>query len=161
MNPLKNLLLLSVLLLCGKLQAQTPTVFITLTVDTTLLGNDRNAPGGCTFSVEPADKLVFNDPNNPKLFTIQVDSSDVIEWQGKTTGDVEVKIRRISFIRGTNIFDSEIVKGTMINGKEKVKANPKRNTLEDKDYEYSIRFKMKGDFFKFYEIDPKIKVGNT
>tara|TARA_R110001606_G_scaffold122864_1_gene255971 strand:+ start:2315 stop:2803 length:489 start_codon:yes stop_codon:yes gene_type:complete len=142
----------------GSVHAQDPTVTITLTVDTSLLGDDRDAPGGCTFNVVPADKILVNDPNNPKTFSIRVEESDIIEWQGFTTTGGEVKMKKITFIGGTDIFESNPVKGQNSNGKEKIKAKPNKKTPAGKDYEYSIRFKPDG--FKFYDIDPRIKVGN-
>jgi hypothetical protein len=162
MKTTKKLLLILALAFCGFMQAQeaTDTVVITLTVNTDSLGDDRQSPGGCTFTVVPADKVLVNDPNNPKTFTIQVDSTDVIEWQGITTNGEDVKIKRITFIGGTNILGSGFVKGDRSNGKEKVKVKPNRKTPRDKDFEYSIRFKTKGELFSFYEIDPRIKVGN-
>jgi hypothetical protein len=160
MMPLKNLLLILAFAFYGFIQAQEPTVTITLTVDTDLLGDDRRSPGGCTFTVVPKDKVVVNDPNDPKTFTIMVDSTDVIEWQGISTSGEAVKIKRITFISGTNIIGSQFVKGNRSNGKEMVKVKPNRNTPSDKDFEYGIRFKTKADIFFYYEIDPKIKVGN-
>ena len=160
MNTTRIRMLLLALAFCGYVQAQEPTVTITLTVDTDLLGDDRKAPGGCTFTVVPADKVLVNDPNDPKSFAIKVDSTDIIEWQGISTTGEEVKIKRITFIGGTNILGAPFVKGDQSNGKEKVKTKPNRNTPRDKDFEYSIRFKTKADLFFFYEIDPKIKVGN-
>ncbi|WP_047418296.1 hypothetical protein [Cellulophaga sp. Hel_I_12] len=157
MKTIKNILLLLAFTFLSFAQAQEPTVIITLTVDTSALGDDRDAPGGCTFTVTPADKLVFNDPNDPKAFTIAVDESDLIEWQGITTTGDDVKIKKISFIGGTEIFGSSNINGRNSNGKEKVKAKPNKKTPPGKDYEYSINFKPDG--FKFYQIDPKIRVG--
>ena len=160
MKLTKIRMLLLALAFCGFVQAQEPTVTITLTVDTDLLGEDRQSPGGCTFTVVPADKVVVNDPNDPKTFTIKVDSTDVIEWQGITTAGEEVKIKRITFIGGTNILGAQFVRGDRSNGKEKVKVKPNGNTPRNQDFEYGIRFKTKADLFFYYEIDPKIKVGN-
>jgi hypothetical protein len=160
MRTTKNQILILALAFCSIMQAQEATVTITLTVDTEMLGNDRKAPGGCTFTVVPADKVVVNDPNDPKSFAIQIDSTDVIEWEGISTDGEEVKIKRITFLGGTNIFGSNVVKGSNSNGTEKVKAQPNKKTPRDKDYEYGIRFKIKGELFSFYEIDPRIKVGN-
>ena len=142
----------------GYSYGQEPTVTITLKVDTTLLGNDRNAPGGCEFIVEPSSVVIVNDPNDPKTFAINVSEDDIIEWQGITTTGQDVKIKKIKFIGGTEIFGSGTVNGQSRNGKEKVKAKPIRTTPSGKDYEYSIRFKTKG--MPYYVIDPKIKVRN-
>lgn len=90
------------------------------------------------------------------MFTIAVDESDVIEWQGITTTGDDVKIKKIGFIGGTEIFGSRNINGRISNGKEKVKAKPNKKTPPGKDYEYSINFKPDG--FKFYQIDPKIRV---
>lgn len=158
MKTTKNFMLLLALSFFGFVQAQEPTVIITLTVDTAALGNDRDAPGGCTFTVTPADRIIVNDPYDPKSFTISVDESDVIEWQGVTTTGGDVKMKKISFIGGTEIFDSRTINGRSENGKEKVKAKPNKKTPPGQDYEYSIRFKPDG--FSFYEIDPKIRVGS-
>ena len=160
MIPTRNLLLIIAFAFCGFVHAQEPTVTITLTVDTDLLGDDRKAPGGCTFTVVPEDKVVVNDPNDPKKFTIMVDSSDVIEWQGITTAGENVKIKRITFISGTNILGSPFEKGVRRNGREKVEVKPDQNTPRGSDFVYGIRFKTKADFLFYYEIDPKIKVGN-
>ncbi len=142
----------------GFVQAQEPTVIITLIVDTAALGNERNAPGGCTFTVVPQDKIIVNDPNDPKSFTIAVDETDVIEWQGVTSTGEDVKIKKISFIGGTEIFGSNNIYGRIENGMEKVKAMPNKNTPPGQDYEYGIRFKPEG--FSFYNLDPKIRVGS-
>tara|TARA_R110000744_G_scaffold86450_1_gene168985 strand:+ start:600 stop:1088 length:489 start_codon:yes stop_codon:yes gene_type:complete len=142
----------------GSVYAQDPTVTITLTVDTSLLGDDKDAPGGCTFIVVPADKVLVNDPNNPKTFSIKVEESDIIEWQGITTAGGEVEIKRIKHVGGTNIFDSTNIYGRIHNGKEKVKAKPNKKTPRDADYVYSIKFKPVG--FRTFVLDPKIKVGN-
>ena len=158
MIPTKNLLLILAFAFCGFMQAQEPTVTITLTVNMDSLGDDRKAPGGCTFTVVPADKVLVNDPNDPKKFTIKVDSTDVIEWQGITTAGENVNIKNIRFIRGTNILGSDSKKGTRKNGREKVKVKPNGNT-NGKDFEYGIRFKT--GIFSSYEIDPRIKVGNS
>ena len=157
MKTKKNIILLLAFSFFGFVQAQEPTVIITLTVDATALGNERDAPGGCTFTVTPANKLVYNDPNNPKAFTIAVEETDVIEWQGITTTGDDVRIKKISFIRGTEIFGSNNIYGRNENGKEKVKAKPNKKTPPGQDYEYSIRFKPDG--FSNYDLDPKIRVG--
>lgn len=158
MRITRNLALLFAILSFGLVTAQEPTVVITLTVDTDALGDDRNAPGGCTFTVVPASKVLVNDPNDPKTFTIQVMESDVIEWQGITTTGAEVKMKKINFIGGTQIFNSNPVRGRNSNGREKIKAKPNRNTPPGRNYEYSITFKPDG--FQTYKIDPRIKVGN-
>ena len=157
MKTIKISILLLAFSLLGFVQAQEPTVIITLTVDTAALGNDRDAPGGCTFTVAPVDKVIMNDPNDPKSFTILVEESDVIEWQGVTTTGDDVKIKKISFIGGTEIFGSNNIFGRNENGKEKVKAKPNKKTLPGEDYEYSIRFKPDG--FSNYDLDPRIRVG--
>ena len=157
MKIIRNFALLFAILSYGLVTAQEPTVVITLTVATDALGDDRNAPGACTFTVVPASKVVVNDPNNPKTFTIKVEESDVIEWQGVTTTGGEVKMKKVTFIGGTDIFNSN-PGGRNSNGKEKIKAKPNKKTPPGKDYEYSIRFKPDG--FKFYEIDPRIRVGS-
>lgn len=157
MKTTKMLFLMLGLAFFGFMQAQEATVTITLTVDTDLLGDDRKAPGGCTFTVFPADKVLINDPNDPKTFTIQVDSTDVIEWQGITTSGDEVKIKRITFLGGTNILGANFVRGSSNNGKEKVIVKPNRSTPRDMDFVYGIRFKIKNKIL-FYEIDPTIKV---
>ena len=158
MKTTKNRMLLLALAFFGFVQAQEPTVTITLTVDTEFLGDDRKAPGGCTFTVVPADRVVVNDPNDPKTFTIKVEESDVIEWQGTTTTGGDVRIKKIDFIAGTDIFDTNPVRGRNSNGKEKVKAKPNKKTPPGKDYEYSITFKP--DSLQTYKIDPRIKVGS-
>jgi hypothetical protein len=157
MKTTKNRMLLLALAFFGFVQAQEPTVTITLTVDTLSLGDDRKAPGGCTFTVVPADRVVVNDPNDPKTFTIKVEESDVIEWQGTTKTGGDVRIKKIDFIAGTDIFDTNPVRGRNSNGKEKVKAKPNKKTPPGKDYEYSITFKPDG--LQTYKIDPRIKVG--
>ena len=106
----------------------------------------------------PADKVLVNDPNNPKTFSIKVEESDIIEWQGITTAGGEVEIKRIKHVGGTNIFDSTNIYGRIHNGKEKVKAKPNKKTPRDADYVYSIKFKPVG--FRTFVLDPKIKVGN-
>ncbi|MET6989124.1 hypothetical protein [Sediminicola arcticus] len=157
MKTTKNIVLLFLFSFFGYVQAQEPTVIITLTVDTAALGDERDAPGGCTFTVTPANKVIVNDPNDPKSFTILVEETDVIEWQGITTTGDDVKIKKISFIGGTEIFGSNNIYGRNENGKEKVKAKPNKKTPPGQDYEYSIRFKPDG--FSNYDLDPKIRVG--
>lgn len=158
MRITRNIALLFAILSFGLVTAQEPTVVITLIVDTDALGDDRNAPGGCTYTVVPADRIVINDPNDPKTFTIQVTESDVIEWQGITTTGAEVKMKKINFIAGTEIFDSNPVRGRNSNGREKIKAKPNKITPPGRDFEYSITFKPDG--FQTYEIDPRIRVGS-
>ena len=131
-------------------------VVITLTVDTSQLGDDRKAPGGCTLTATPASVVVPGD-NNPKMFTIQVEDGDEVEWEGITQDGKEVKIKKIGYIKGINIFDSRNIAGKMKNGKEKVNAKIKRKTAHGLDYEYLIEFKVQG--FGKYTLDPKIKVG--
>lgn len=157
MKTIKNIILLLACCFFGYAQAQEPTVIITLTVDTAALGSDSDAPGGCTFKVTPANKVVVNDPNNPKSFTILVEETDVIEWQGITTTGGDVRIKKISYIGGTEIFGSNNIYGRNENGQEKVKAKPNKKTFPGQDYEYSIRFKPDG--FSNYNLDPKIRVG--
>ena len=157
MKTTRNIALLFAILSYGLVSAQEPTVVITLTVDTSALGENRKAPGGCTYTVVPADRIVVNDPTDPKAFTIQVNESDVIEWQGITTTGGEVKMKKINFVKGTQIFNSNPVRGRNSNGKEKIKAKPNKKTPPGKDFEYSITFKPDG--FQTYEIDPRIRVG--
>ena len=157
MKTIKISILLLAFSFLGFVHAQEPTVIITLIVDTAALGNDRDAPGGCTFTVAPADKVIMNDPNDPKSFTILVEESDIIEWQGTTTAGDDVKIKKIGFIGGTEIFGSNNIYGRNENGKEKVKAKPIKKTPPGQDYVYGIRFKPDG--FSNYNLDPKIRVG--
>ncbi|ALM08840.1 hypothetical protein SB49_14320 [Sediminicola sp. YIK13] len=157
MKTIKISILLLTFSFLGFVQAQEPTVIITLTVDTAALGNDHDAPGGCSFTVSPADKVFLNDPNDPKSFTILVEESDIIEWQGITTTGDDVKIKKISFIGGIEIFGSNNIFGRNENGKEKVKAKPNRRTPPGQDYIYAIRFRPDG--FSNYNLDPRIRVG--
>tara|TARA_R110002051_G_scaffold102650_2_gene174077 strand:- start:763 stop:1242 length:480 start_codon:yes stop_codon:yes gene_type:complete len=157
MKTTKTIILLLAFCFFGFVQSQEPTVIITLTVDTAALGSDRDNPGGCTFTVIPANKGIVNDPNDPKSFTILVEETDVIEWQGITTTGDNVRIKKIGFIAGTEIFGSNNIYGRTENGKEKVKAKPNKKTPPGNDYEYSVRFKPDG--FSNYNLDPKIRVG--
>ncbi len=156
-NSMQGSLALLLFLFCSLSfgQAGDPVV-ITLTVDTSQLGNDSNAPGGCTLTATPSSVVVPGD-NNPKMFTIQVEDGDDLEWEGVTQDGEDVKIKKIGFIKGINIFDSRNIFGRIRDGKEKVNAKIKRKTAHGLDYEYLIEFKVQG--FGKYTLDPKIKVG--
>ena len=156
-NSMKGPFALLFVLFCSLSFGQAgDAVVITLTVDTSKLGSDSNAPGGCTLTATPASVIVPGD-NNPKMFTIQVEDGDEVEWEGITQDGKEVKIKKIGYIKGINIFDSRNIAGKMKNGKEKVNAKIKRKTAHGLDYEYLIEFKIQG--FGKYTLDPKIKVG--
>ncbi|NNJ89664.1 MAG: hypothetical protein HKP53_09700 [Eudoraea sp.] len=155
-NSLKLSLTISLLLLCSLSYGQaTEAVLITLTVDTSQLGDERNAPGGCTLTASPSSVVIPGDAN-PKMFTVKVKNGTDIEWEGVTQDGDEVKIKKIGFLKGINIFNSKNVPGKVKNGKEKVKAKIKRKTAAGLDYEYLIEFKIKG--FGTYILDPRIKV---
>lgn len=151
-----TILVFSLLYFCGIGYGQDPTVTITLFVDTAELGTNNDAPGGCTFKVDPPSAIVTNDPNDPKTFTIKVNDGDTVVWEGITTSDKDVKMKKITYIKGTEIFKSKSIKGETKDGKEKVKAKAIKKTLKDKDFEYLIRFRVDG--FGNYKIDPKIQV---
>ena len=121
------------------------------------LGNDPEAPGGCTFTVDPPSAVIVNDPANPKSFTIEVNDGATIIWEGATTLGEEVKIKKISYVSGTEIFDRKTIYGKIKDGKEKVTGKALKKTPEGRDFEYLIRFKAPDDSKKF-TIDPKIKV---
>ncbi len=155
-NSLKGSLVLLLFLFCSLSFGQSDTVVITLTVDTSKLGDDSNAPGGCTLTATPSSVIAPGN-NNVKMFTIQVEDGSDIEWEGVTQDGEEVKIKKIGFIKGMNIFDSRNIFGKIKDGKEKVNAKVKRKTAPGLDYEYLIEFKVKG--FGKYTLDPIIKVG--
>jgi hypothetical protein len=147
---------LLLLIFCAVQYGQnTDTVTITLTVDTSQLGDDRNAPGGCTLSAVP-NSVVISDDGNPKNFAIQIKNGTELIWEGYSKSGKDVKIKKIGYVKGINIFDRNNIPGTNIGGKEKVKAKAKRKTATDLDYEYLIEFRIKG--FGRYTLDPRIKV---
>jgi len=157
LHSMKSTLALLLFLICSLSFGQVSgPVVITLTVDTSQLGDDSNAPGGCTLTATPASVVVPGD-SDPKMFTIQVEDGTDLEWEGITQDGEEVKIKKIGFIKGINIFDSRNIFGRINDGKEKVNAKIKRKTAPGLDYEYLIEFKIKG--FGKYTLDPKIKVG--
>ena len=157
LHSMKSTLALLLFLFCSIGFAQTSDpVIITLTVDTSKLGDDSNAPGGCTLTAIPAS-VVVPGVSDPKMFTIQVEDGTDLEWEGITQDGEEVKIKKIGFIKGINIFDSRNIFGRISDGKEKVNAKIKRKTAPGLDYEYLIEFKVKG--FGRYTLDPIIKVG--
>lgn len=131
------------------------TVTITLTVDTTNLGSDRDAPGGCTLSANPSSVVIVDD-GNPKNFTIKVPVGTDVIWEGITQDGEDVKIKKIGYRSGMNIFDTMNIPGRINNGREKVEAKVRRKTPRDMDYTYAIEFKVKG--FGRYNLDPKIRV---
>ncbi len=133
----------------------TQSVTITLTVNTDNLGSDNDAPGGCTLSATPSNVVIVDD-GNPKNFTIEVPVGTEITWEGITQNGEEVMIRRIRYLGGMNIFNSASIPGNIINGLEKVRANPVRRTPRDMDYSYGITFRVRG--FGRYNLDPKIRV---
>jgi len=143
------------LLLLSSYSCQTDTVVITLTVDTAQLGNDRNNPGGCTLSATPASVVIFDD-GDPKTYTIKVEKGTEIIWEGVTTDGDDIKIKNITYVEGTNIFNSNSIPGKVQNGKEKVKGKARRKTAKDKDYVYKIKFRV--DEFGNFTLDPKIRV---
>lgn len=157
LNSMKGSLAFLLFLFCSLSfgQAADP-VKILLTVNTSELGNDNNAPGGCTLTATPASVVIFG-ANNPKMFTIEVMDGTDIEWEGVTQDGDEVKIKKIGFIKGINIFDSKNISGKIKDGKEKVNVKVKRKTAPGLDYEYLIEFKVKE--FGRYTLDPIIKVG--
>ena len=157
LHSMKSTLALLLFLFCSIGFAQTSDpVIITLTVDTSILGDDKSAPGGCTLTATPASVVVPSN-SDPKMFTIQVEDGADLEWEGITQDGEEVKIKKIGFIKGINIFDSRNIFGRISDGKEKVNAKIKRKTAPGLDYEYLIEFKIKG--FGKYTLDPIIKVG--
>lgn len=155
-NLLKStfVILLSLSSLTSMGQSTDPVV-VTLTVDTSQLGTDRNAPGGCTLTANPGSVVISGD-SNPKMFAIEVMDGTDMEWEGVTQTGEEVKIKKIGFLKGVNIFDSRDVPGRTNNGKEKVNAKIKRKTAPGFDYEYFIEFKVQG--FGRYTLDPRIRV---
>lgn len=151
-----NLPLILLFLFCSISFGQSNNlVVITLTVNTAELGSNRNAPGGCTLTANPASAIIFDD-GNPKLFTIEVPNGTEIEWDGITTDGKDVKIKKIGYVKGINIFNKTNIPGTISGGKEKVKDKVKRKTPEGMEYEYLIDFKIKG--FGRFTLDPRIKV---
>ena len=129
-------------------------VVITLTVDVSELGDDRNNPGGCILTAKP-DSVVIEDTST-KDFTILVADGTEIIWEGITDDNKKVNINTISYLRGTNIFNTPNLNGQLAGGKQKVKGKIKRPTPPGQDYEYSIRFAVPGH--GSYTIDPKIQV---
>ncbi len=157
LNSIKGSLVLILFLFCSISFGQTvEPVKILLTVDTSQLGDDNEAPGGCTLTATPGSVVVPGD-SNPKMFTIQVQDGTDLEWEGVTQDGEEVKIKKIGFIKGINIFDSRNISGKIKDGKEKVNVKIKRKTAPGLDYEYLIEFKVQG--FGRYTLDPRIKVG--
>ncbi len=156
-NSMKGSFTLLLFLFCALSFGQTSeSVKILLTVDTSLLGEDSKAPGGCTLTATP-ESVVIPGESNPKMFTIVVQDGADIEWEGVTQDGEEVKIKKIGFLKGINIFDSRNIFGKIKDGKEKVNAKIKRKTAPGLDYEYLIEFKVQG--VGKYTLDPKIKVG--
>ncbi|MBT8283165.1 MAG: hypothetical protein KJO86_05460 [Muriicola sp.] len=143
------------LLLIGNYSCESETVVITLTVDTAQLGNDRNNPGGCSLSATPASVVIVDD-GDPKTFTIRVDKGTQLTWEGVTTTGDDIKMKNITYVKGTNIFNRNSIPGKVRNGKEKVKGKARRKTAKDKDYVYKIKFKV--DEFGNFTLDPKIRV---
>jgi hypothetical protein len=135
-------------------QGSAPVV-ITLTVDASKLGNDRNDPGGCTLSAIPASVVIY-DAGDPKSFTIEVEQGTDIEWEGITTDGTPIDIKKIVRKGGTNVFNTRGIDGKPDRGRDKVKAKIMHKTAPGKDYSYKIRFN--GKDFGNYRLDPKIKV---
>jgi len=157
-NLTTNLLLFLLSFCFNGISQSTNEYTVTLTVDLDELGDDPDAPGGCTFTVDPATALLVNDPANPKSFAIAVNDGATITWEGATTSGEEVQIKKISYLSGTEIFNRKTIYGKIKEGKEKVTGKALRKTPEGQDFEYLIRFKAPGNPKKF-TIDPKIKVG--
>ncbi len=131
-------------------------VIVTLTVNTSQLGEQLVDPPGCTLSATPSSVVIFDD-GNPKNFTILVKDGTEIEWEGVTSDGGDVDIKKIIYKGGTNIFDKDSIPGIDDKGKEKVKVKVKRKTALNNDYVYKIKFKVKNKE-RIQMIDPKIQV---
>lgn len=144
-----------VMTFCAAYGQTTDTVTITLMVDTDSLGTDSNAPGGCSFSANPPS-IVIVDNGDPKAFTVEIPLGTTVIWEGITQEEEEVKIKKIGYLRGMNIFNSVNIPGRINNGREKVEARTVRATPSEMDYTYQIEFKVPG--IGRYTLDPKIRV---
>ena len=127
-------------------------VVITLVVDITQLGDDPNNPGGCIFMAEPNSVVLINP--NPKDFTVHIDNGKKIKWIGRTTDGDVVKILKIYYQNGTNVFNKTNLRRCLFG--KKVRNKVRRLTAENMDYTYGVKFKVKKK--GKYSLDPKIRV---
>ncbi len=129
-------------------------VVITLTADTSQIGEELIDPPGITLSAKPASVVIFDD-GDPKMFTIKVKVGTDIVWEGVTAEGGDVDIEKIIYKSGTNIFDKDSIPGKIDKGKEKVKLKVKKKTTPGNDYVYKIKYKVSN---RTYTLDPKIQV---
>lgn len=127
-------------------------VDIILTVDVSQLGDDPNNPGGCSFTAEP-DAVVLENLN-AKDFTIGVENGKKLKWKGRTTDGDVVKILKIYYLSGTNIFNKSNLRRCLFG--KKVRNRVRRSTVANMDYTYGVKFKVKKK--GRYYLDPKIRV---
>ncbi len=98
--------------------------------------------------------FVDQDPEtDTREYTTNADVGDTITWRGQSTdGSAEIKIRKIKYESGTNVFNKPELEGqTTVVGTVKNKTN-------GKPYKYKISFKIDNKR-KTYSIDPKIRAG--
>ncbi|MBT8285605.1 MAG: hypothetical protein HKO75_09540 [Flavobacteriaceae bacterium] len=152
-NQLRSLFCFVFLLISISLFSQKDnSVDIILTVDVSQLGDDPNDPGGCTFMAEPNAVVLEN--LNAKDFTIGVESGKKLKWIGRTTDGDVVKILKIYYLSGTNIFNKSNLRRCLFG--KKVRNKVRRSTEANMDYTYGVKFKVKKK--GRYYLDPKIRV---
>ncbi|MEY8021817.1 hypothetical protein AB8P51_13355 [Muriicola sp. SD30] len=152
-NRLPSLLCFVFLFISISLFSQKDDVVdIILTVDVSQLGDNPNAPGGCTFMAEPNAVVLEN--LTAKDFTIGVENGKKLKWKGRTTDGDVVKILKIHYLSGTNIFNKSNLRRCLFG--RKVRNRVRQTTIDKPDYIYGIKFKVKKKG-KYY-LDPKIRV---
>ena len=131
------------------------TTVVTLYVNTAQIDN-RNVNASCNFGQASG---ISNEE-----FTIEVNVGDTITWQGVSSNapstDV-VNIVSINHEGGKNVFDQNVLKSSMEDGREKVSAVVRSRTDDGNKYKYKISFTVINGGNRrngMFHIDPKIEV---
>ncbi len=162
MKIIKSLFCSVILLLCFNPFANAQgTNVVTLNVNTNDI-NRNNVLESCFFTWQKPDGTTSTSGSGPELedWTITMDISEIVEWKGTSSSseDVIIDIIQIKRSSGTKIFNGNTLRGNNDPSGEKVRGKPSKKTdIQEGDYKYRIKFKVKGVSGTF-EIDPKIKV---
>lgn len=131
------------------------SVVITLYVDTARI-DKQDVNASCNFGQE---QVISNEE-----FTTVVNLGDTVTWQGVSANAPETDIVNIVSINhegGKNVFDQNILKSSMSEGREIVTAIAKLRTDGGEKYKYKISFTVMNNGAKrngMFHIDPKIEV---
>ncbi|TFG76585.1 MAG: hypothetical protein E4H26_04370 [Flavobacteriales bacterium] len=149
----------------------TTLLFIFAALVTLSLGNKAYGQKMVVLSIDSSSGVVsfsapdseVENPGSLEDFTIVIDVSDEIEWEGVSTSGEIVDIEDIDIVDDRDLPNSDKIfkKNRSNRGKKKVKVKIKDNKKEDakgRSYKYKISYSLGSN--DPIEIDPVIKVKN-